>query len=116
MEHLETEGKTVMLLANEQELLGFIAVADTIKPTSLEAIARMKTLGLMVYMVTGDNARTAYAIAQKVGIEHILSDVLPENKALEVKKLQQAGKKVAMVGDGINDSPALAQADLGIAM
>lgn len=116
IESLESDGKTVMLLADEKDLLAFIAVADTIKPTSAEAIARMKKLGIAVYMVTGDNARTAHAIASKVGIENVLAEVLPENKALEVKKLQNAGKKVAMVGDGINDSPALVQADLGIVM
>lgn len=116
VENLESEGKTVMFLANETELIGFIAVADTIKTTSLEAITRMKKLGLTVYMVTGDNARTARAIAAKVGIENVLAEVLPEHKALEVKKLQQSWKKVAMIGDGINDSPALVQADLGIVM
>ena len=116
IEKLESDGKTVMLLANEQNLLALIAVADTIKPTSAEAIKRMKSLGISVYMVTGDNARTARAIALKVGIDNVLAEVLPENKALEVKQLQQAGKVVAMVGDGVNDSPALVQADLGIAM
>lgn len=90
VENLESEGKTVMFLTNETELLGFIAVADTIKATSLEAITRMKKLGLTVYMVTGDNARTARAIAAKVGIDNVLSEVLPEHKALEVKKLQQS--------------------------
>lgn len=116
IEDLEAEGKTVMLLADESRLIGFIAVADTIKPTSAEAIARMKAQGIAVYMVTGDNTRTARAIALRVGIEHVLAEVLPEHKAEEVKKLQEAGKKVAMVGDGINDAPALAQADLGIVM
>ena len=116
IESLESDGKTVMLLADESNLLVFLAVADTIKPSSAEAVARMKKLGIAVYMVTGDNTRTARAIALKVGIENVLAEVLPENKALEVKKLQNAGKKVAMVGDGINDSPALAQADLGIVM
>ena len=116
IEALEADGKTVMLLADSDNLIAFIAVADTIKPTSAEAVARMKKLGIAVYMVTGDNARTARAIAAKVGIENVLAEVLPENKALEVKKLQQLGKKVAMVGDGINDSPALVQADLGIVM
>lgn len=87
---LEAEGKTVMLLADSIKLVAFIAVADTIKPTSSEAIARMQKLGIMVYMVTGDNARTARAIAAKVGIENVLSEVLPENKALEIKKLQQS--------------------------
>lgn len=116
IENLENDGKTVMLLADSNNLIALIAVADTIKPTSAEAIARMKSLGIAVYMVTGDNARTAHAIAEKVGIENVLAEVLPENKALEVKKLQSAGKTVAMVGDGINDSPALVQANLGIVM
>lgn len=116
IEALESDGKTVMLLSDEKNILAYIAVADTIKSTSAEAIARMKRLGLEVYMVTGDNARTACAIASQVGIDHVLAEVLPENKALEVRKLQQAGKKVAMVGDGVNDAPALVQADLGIAM
>lgn len=116
IEKLESDGKTVILLADEHNLLALIAVADTIKSTSAEAIKRMKALGIDVYMVTGDNARTARAIALKVGIDHVLAEVLPENKALEVKQLQQTGKVVAMVGDGVNDSPALVQADLGIAM
>jgi len=115
---LEEQGKTVMLLANERQLLAAIAVADTIKPTSPEAVQRLSRLGIQVYMITGDNARTAQAIAGRIGLDatHALAEVLPEQKAGEVKKLQAAGRKVAMVGDGINDAPALAQADLGIAM
>ncbi|MDD2487156.1 MAG: heavy metal translocating P-type ATPase [Candidatus Gracilibacteria bacterium] len=116
IESLELEGKTVMLLANAREIIGLIAVADTIKPTSTEAIERLKKMGIKVFMITGDNARTANAIASQVNIDNVLSEVLPENKAQEVKKLQMLGYKVAMVGDGINDSPALVQADLGIAM
>ncbi len=113
---IETQGKTVMLLSDATKIIGIVAVADTIKDTSKEAVSQLKHLGLQVYMITGDNKRTAEAIARQAGIENILAEVLPEQKASEIKKLQAQGKKVAMVGDGINDSPALAQAELGIAM
>ena len=113
---LESAGKTVMELSCDDKVLGAIAVADTVKETSKEAVQRLQKMGIDVWMITGDNARTAKAIAQQVGITNILSEVLPQDKADEVKKLQAMGKKVAMVGDGINDAPALAQADLGIAM
>ena len=115
IEALEEEGKTVMTLVQEKKLLGLIAVADEIKQDSPEAIRRLKKLGLKVYMITGDNQRTAAAIAKRVGIEHFFAEVLPEDKSIHVKKLQQKGN-VAMVGDGINDAPALAQANIGIAM
>ena len=113
---LEEQGKTAMILSSKDEVLGLIAVADTIKTTSREAIEKLKKMKIEVWMITGDNTRTAKAIAAQVGIDNVLAEVLPQDKANEVKKLQEQGKKVAMVGDGINDAPALAQAELGIAM
>ncbi len=112
----EEGGKTVMILATTTDVLGLIAVADTLKDTSRAAVSALRGMGITSAMITGDNPRTARAIAQQVGISTVLSEILPEEKANEIKKLQQSGKRVAMVGDGINDSPALAQADLGIAM
>lgn len=116
MSELETEGKTAMLAAVDGQYAGLVAVADTIKETSRSAVARLKEMGIDVIMITGDNERTAQAIAKQVGIDHVRAEVLPEGKADEVKKLQQQGKKVAMVGDGINDAPALAMADIGMAI
>ncbi|WP_225446272.1 heavy metal translocating P-type ATPase [Paenibacillus rhizovicinus] len=113
---LEAEAKTVMLAAVDGVYAASIGVADTIKPTSRSAVSALKALGLEVMMVTGDNEATALAVARQAGIEHTLAEVLPEGKAHEVKLLQAQGKKVAMVGDGINDAPALAAADIGIAM
>ncbi|KEK21779.1 heavy metal translocating P-type ATPase [Bacillus gaemokensis] len=112
----EADGKTVMLVAIADQFAGMISVADTIKESSKEAIHAMKSSGIAVYMVTGDNSRTAEAIAKQVGIEHVYAEVLPEQKANIVEQLQQQGKKVAMVGDGINDAPALAKADIGMAI
>lgn len=113
---LEEEGKTAMLIAIDGNLRGIIAVADKIKETSKDAIEKLKSMGLEVYMITGDNERTARAIAKEVGITNVLAEVLPENKAEVVEKIKSEGKKVGMVGDGINDAPALAAADVGFAI
>ncbi len=115
-EEFSGEGKTVVYVAVDGAAAGLLAVADTLKENSAEAVEKLKKLGLDVVMLTGDHPRTAGAIARKVGIEKVISEVLPEDKVHEIKKLQETGKKVAMVGDGINDAPALAQADVGISI
>ncbi|MET3833754.1 Cu+-exporting ATPase [Paenibacillus sp. DS2363] len=116
MNRLEEQGRTAMLVAVDGQWAGIVAVADTIKDTSREAIGRLQAMGIDVIMITGDNERTARAVAEQAGIGKVLAEVLPEGKAAEVKKLQESGLKVAMVGDGINDAPALATADIGMAI
>jgi P-type Cu+ transporter len=115
-EELAREGKTPIFVAVDGELAGLVAVADVVRDESREAVNRLHTLGLEVAMVTGDNCRTAEAIARKLGVDRVVAEVRPEDKVAEVKRLQAEGKRVGMVGDGINDAPALAQADVGIAI
>ena len=115
-EELERNGKTVMFVAVDRRPAGMIAVADTLKEFSLDAIRQLHKLGIETAMITGDNERTALAIARQLGINRVLADVLPQDKAHMVNMLQVKGLKVAMVGDGVNDAPALAQADVGMAI
>ena len=116
MEKLSEEGKTPLILADEKQVLGVIGVADVVKPTSAKAIQELKKLGIQVIMLTGDNARTAKAIQKQLDIDTVIAEVLPQDKEREISRLQEAGKTVAMVGDGLNDAPALARADVGIAI
>ena len=115
-ETLAAEGKTPLFFARAGRLMGVIAVADIVKPTSAQAIQELSDLGIEVVMLTGDNAKTAQAIQRQVGIDHVVAEVFPKDKEKEIRRLQDSGKKVAMVGDGINDAPALARADVGIAI
>lgn len=116
IQELENDGKTAIILVQDNKVAGLIAVADVLKPAAKSAIEKLKKANLEIWLLTGDNERTAQAIGQQVGILNIMAQILPQNKAFKVQELQKQGKKVAMVGDGINDAPALAQADLGIAM
>src|SRR3989338_300431 len=116
IQKLENEGKTVVIAAYDKKIIGLIAIADTLKEFSKEAVKELKKMGKEVWMITGDNERTAKAIGQQLGIENVMAEVLPQDKAKKVKELQEKGKIVAAVGDGINDAPMLAQADVGIAV
>ena len=116
VETLEQQGKTVMFMAVDAALAGLVAVADTVKENSAQAVAQLQAMGIEVWMITGDNQRAAQAIASGIGISNVMAEVLPEHKAEKVAALKKAGKIVAMVGDGINDAPALATADVGFAI
>ena len=115
-EALASDGKTPLYFAKDSKLLGVIAVADVVKPTSAQAVAELSGMGIEVVMLTGDNAKTAEAIRRQVGVDRVVAEVFPQDKEQEIRRLQNEGKKVAMVGDGINDAPALARADVGIAI
>jgi Cu+-exporting ATPase len=112
----ESSGRTAVVLTVDDQPAGVLVVADTVKPTSAEAVVRLRGLGLRPVLLTGDNERTARAVAAEVGIDDVVAGVSPEGKVAEVRRLQEQGRVVAMVGDGLNDAPALAQADLGLAM
>ena len=113
---LEQQGKTVLIITQDRIIMGLIAIADTLKPNAQLSVAELRRMGLKVYMITGDNRRTATAVSREVGIDGVLAEVLPQDKAEEVRRLQDSGNVVAFIGDGINDAPALAQADVGIAI
>jgi len=113
---LEEEGKTAVVVVLDGKVGGIIAVADTVKPSAKATVEALKGMGIRVVMLTGDNSRTAAAIAQKIGIEEFVAEVLPQKKEEKIESLQREGRVVAMVGDGINDAPALAKADVGIAI
>lgn len=110
------EGKTPLFFAENKKLVGVVAVADVVKPTSKTAIKQLKNMGIHVVMLTGDNTRTANAIQKQLDLDHVVADVLPQDKEREIRRLQESGSKVAMIGDGINDAPALVRADVGVAI
>ena len=116
LERFQNEGKTTLLVAIDHQLAGIVAVADVLKESSISAVAELRKMNFQVTMLTGDNPRTAKAIAQQAGIENVVAEVLPEGKVDEIIRLQKEGYAVAMVGDGVNDAPALAQSDLGMAI